>query len=196
MNDDVTISRASLAAEASIALITALDAELADLYPEPGATHFRLHPDEVAAGNGAFLVAYRGNEPVGCGAVRLLEPGAAVSIVLSTASALRSPGRAGLDATVTRISRPRPTAEIKRMYVAPSARGGGLGRRLLDALEAEAHALGAHQLVLETGTRQTAAIALYRASGFEPIPLYGEYRKSPDTSLCMAKPLEQHADQE
>jgi putative acetyltransferase len=81
------------------------------------------------------------------------------------------------------------TGELKRMYVAPAARGTGLGRRLVAALEAEARALGLRRLVLETGTRQEAAIALYRATGFETIPLYGEYLRSPDTSLCMGKEL-------
>lgn len=81
------------------------------------------------------------------------------------------------------------TGELKRMYVAPAARGMGLGRRLLDALEAEARALGLRRLVLETGTRQHAAIALYRATGFEPIPLYGEYLSSPETSVCLGKEL-------
>jgi GNAT superfamily N-acetyltransferase len=81
------------------------------------------------------------------------------------------------------------TGELKRMYVAPAARGTGLGRRLVDALEAEARALGLRRLVLETGTRQHAAIALYRATGFEPIPLYGEYLSSPDTSVCLGKEL-------
>ena len=81
------------------------------------------------------------------------------------------------------------TAELKRMYVDPSVRGRGLGRRLVAALETEAGALGARRLVLETGVRQTAALALYRATGFEPIPLYGEYCLSPETSVCLGKDL-------
>lgn len=81
------------------------------------------------------------------------------------------------------------TGELKRMYVAPTERGTGLGRRLVAALEAEARALGVRRLVLETGIRQTAALALYRATGFEPIPLYGEYGLSPATSVCLGKAL-------
>lgn len=81
------------------------------------------------------------------------------------------------------------TGELKRMYVIPAERGRGLGRRLLDALEAEARSLGVRRLVLETGTRQTAALALYRATGFQPIPLYGEYLRSPETSVCLGKEL-------
>ena len=81
------------------------------------------------------------------------------------------------------------TGELKRMYMAPSARGKGLGRQLVAALEAETRSLGARRLVLETGTRQHAALALYRAAGFQPIPLYGEYCLSPDTSVCLGKGL-------
>lgn len=84
------------------------------------------------------------------------------------------------------------TAELKRMYVVPLARGQGLGRRLVDALEAEARTLGARRLVLETGTRQHAALGLYRASGFRSIPLFGVYRLSPETSVCLGKDIEQH----
>lgn len=59
----------------------------------------------------------------------------------------------------------------------------------MTSLEAEAKALGAQRLVLETGIRQTAALALYRATGFQPIPLYGEYLQSPATSVCLGKEL-------
>lgn len=81
------------------------------------------------------------------------------------------------------------TGELKRMYMAPAVRGRGLGRQLVSALEAEARALGARRLILETGIRQAAAIALYRGCGFQPIPLYGEYLQSAETSLCFGKEL-------
>ena len=136
----ITIARAELTAEIGRALIGALNAELAGMYPEPGANHFRLDPGEVAEGRGAFLVVYLDGAPVGCGALRVLDA---------------------------------ETAELKRMYVAPKERGRGLGRRL----------------VLETGIRQAAALALYRATGFESIPLYGEYRSSAETSVCLGKEL-------
>lgn len=152
----VTIARASLAAPSSQALIAALNAELLGVYPEPGATHFKVDAEEVAEGKGAFLVVKLGETPVGCGAVRLLDA---------------------------------DTAELKRMYTAPEVRGSGLGRLLVVALEAEARALGASRLVLETGVRQHAALALYRNTGFTPIPLYGEYGLSPDTSICLGKAL-------
>jgi putative acetyltransferase len=58
-------------------LITALNAELESIYPEDGANFFRLDPEEVAEGRGAFLVAYLDDKPIGCGAIRLNEPGVA-----------------------------------------------------------------------------------------------------------------------
>jgi GNAT superfamily N-acetyltransferase len=82
-------------------------------------------------------------------------------------------------------------AEIKRMYVAPTARGVGIGRQILGALEAEARRLGAQRLVLETGPRQPEALALYARAGFIQIPLFGEYLDTPypELSVCMAKDL-------
>jgi len=81
--------------------------------------------------------------------------------------------------------------EIKRMYVAPTARGHGVGRQMLNVLEDEARRLGARRLLLETGPRQPEAITLYERAGFTQIPLYGEYLHTPhpDLSVCMAKDL-------
>ncbi len=81
------------------------------------------------------------------------------------------------------------TAEIKRMYVDPSVRGRGIGRELVAALESEARLLGVTRVVLETGTRLTRAIRMYEACGYERIPLFGEYLRSPETSLCFGKTL-------
>jgi GNAT superfamily N-acetyltransferase len=55
-------------------LISALNQELDDRYPEEGANHFDLAAEEVAEGRGAFFVAYIEGEPVGCGAVRRIAP--------------------------------------------------------------------------------------------------------------------------
>jgi putative acetyltransferase len=80
------------------------------------------------------------------------------------------------------------SVELKRMYVAPVARGRGVARRLLAALEAEAIALGAARMLLETGARQHQAIAMYTRAGYAPIAPFGEYPICP-LSLCMAKDL-------
>ena len=55
--ETITITRAALADEAGRALITELNAELSGTYPEPGANHFGLDPEEVAPGRaGAWRV--------------------------------------------------------------------------------------------------------------------------------------------
>lgn len=58
---------------------------------------------------------------------------------------------------------------LKRMWVAESARGLGLGRRLLEALEAETRVLGLTTLRLETNKALKEAIALYRSAGYRQV---------------------------
>lgn len=63
-------------------------------------------------------------------------------------------------------------AEVKRLYVMPEARGMGLARRLMAAVEDQARALGYARLRLDTNRALTPAIALYRATGWQEIPAY------------------------
>ena len=63
-------------------------------------------------------------------------------------------------------------AEIKRMFVVPAARGRGIGRRVLDELEAVAGELGYRRLRLDTAQSMTTAMALYRAAGYRDIEDY------------------------
>jgi drug/metabolite transporter (DMT)-like permease/GNAT superfamily N-acetyltransferase len=63
-------------------------------------------------------------------------------------------------------------AELKRMYVAPAARGHGHGRRLLAEIEAAARERGYTRLRLDTGEPMPEAQALYRSAGFREIPDY------------------------
>ncbi|MGA5878224.1 GNAT family N-acetyltransferase [Streptomyces cellulosae] len=79
-------------------------------------------------------------------------------------------------------------AELKRMYVVEEMRGRGLARRILAALEEDARAAGRVRMVLETGTKQPEAIALYTSSGYEPCEKFGYYRFH-EESLCYAKYL-------
>ncbi|MFD7712747.1 GNAT family N-acetyltransferase [Streptomyces sp. NPDC059786] len=79
-------------------------------------------------------------------------------------------------------------AELKRMFVLTEARGLGLARRILAALEADARAAGRRRMVLETGTKQPEAMALYASSGYEPCAKFGLYRHH-DGSRCYAKNL-------
>jgi GNAT superfamily N-acetyltransferase len=78
--------------------------------------------------------------------------------------------------------------EVKRMYVVPAARGRGLGRRLLEELEAEARRLGYGSVVLETGDRQREAVGLYESTGYERMPCYPPY-DSRELSICYEKRL-------
>ncbi len=59
--------------------------------------------------------------------------------------------------------------EIKRMYVVPEARGQGVGRELLQALENAARELGYRVVRLDTGPRQPSAERMYRDAGYRPI---------------------------
>lgn len=79
-------------------------------------------------------------------------------------------------------------AELKRMYVIEQMRGRGLARRVLAALEEDARAAGRVRVVLETGTKQPEAIALYTSSGYEPCEKFGYYRFH-EESRCYAKTL-------
>ncbi|MBP2053437.1 GNAT superfamily N-acetyltransferase [Streptomyces griseochromogenes] len=79
-------------------------------------------------------------------------------------------------------------AELKRMFVVARMRGRGLARRMLTALEEDARAAGRIRMVLETGTKQPEAIALYTSSGYAPCVKFGYYRHYED-SRCFAKEL-------
>ncbi len=111
---------------------------------------------------GSFFVGYLDGEPVATGAWRRRTD---VSYTGTTA-----------------------TAELKRMYVAPRARGRGLARAMLAHLERTAHEAGAEVMVLETGERQPEAIALYESTGYVRVPGFGYYADAP-LSRCYARAL-------
>jgi ribosomal protein S18 acetylase RimI-like enzyme len=65
-------------------------------------------------------------------------------------------------------------AEIKRMWVAESARGLGIGRRLLTALEDEARASGKRRIRLDTNKNLREAISMYRAAGYDEVAPFND----------------------
>ncbi|MEW1753250.1 GNAT family N-acetyltransferase [Streptomyces angustmyceticus] len=121
-----------------------------------------LDPAMFTPPHGTYLIAYDGARPLATGGWRRQEESAE--------------GYAAGD------------AEIKRMFVVAEARGRGLARRILAALEADARAAGRSRMVLETGTEQPEALSLYASSGYVLVEKFGLYRTY-DDSRCMAKSL-------
>ncbi|GAB2609170.1 N-acetyltransferase [Paractinoplanes abujensis] len=80
------------------------------------------------------------------------------------------------------------SAEIKRMYVTPPARGTGVSTAILRALEAAALTRGWTTMRLETGPGQPDAIRFYEREGYKQIPLYGHYIGS-TISVCYERTL-------
>jgi len=118
--------------------------------PSAGAT---AEPAEVRPPNGAFVVAYRSGETVGCGAIK---------------------------------HHSGDVTDIKRMWVAETARGLGLGRRLLEHLEGLARAHRATEVRLETSDVLPEAIALYRSAGYAEVPPFND---EPFADRWFSKPL-------
>ena len=79
-------------------------------------------------------------------------------------------------------------AELKRMFTTKAARGQGLARRLLAVIEESARAAGLERVILETGSKQPEAIALYESAGYVRIADFGYY-KDHDDVLSYAKAL-------
>jgi GNAT superfamily N-acetyltransferase len=77
-------------------------------------------------------------------------------------------------------------AEIKRMYVAPQARGRGLGRTVLRALERAARELGCHTVRLDTAATLTEAMSLYGSAGYVTI---ADYNRNPHATVWMERRL-------
>ena len=75
---------------------------------------------------------------------------------------------------------PDGACEIKRMYVAPGARGRGVARELLAALEETARSLGYTVARLDTGPRQENAQIMYESAGYRAI---GNFNANPMASF-------------
>ena len=120
-------------------------------------------PQELTRPAGLLLVARLGGDPIGCGALKF------------------DRGRP-VDA-----GQPVGPAELKRLWVSPSARGLGLGRRLLGALEQHARASGVSVVRLDTNRVLREAITLYRSTGYAEVPAYND---QPYAHLWFGKKLD------
>ncbi|WP_211175014.1 GNAT family N-acetyltransferase [Pseudonocardia xinjiangensis] len=145
----------------ALSLVAGLQQEYRVRYGDEDSTP--LDPREFDAPDGWFVVGYVAGEPVACGGWR---------------------ARDDRDDPALRAG----DAEIKRMFVATEHRGRGYARAVLAELERTAAAAGRRRAVLESGTAQPEAMALYPSAGYEPVPSFGHYRDSPN-SRFFAKPL-------
>jgi ribosomal protein S18 acetylase RimI-like enzyme len=80
-------------------------------------------------------------------------------------------------------------AEIKKMFVRPEWRGRGIGRDILCQLEDHAAASGFQSVILETGVRNTAALALYAAMGYRPRSRFAVAYRDPAVNRAFSKLL-------
>lgn len=92
----------------------------------------------------------------------------------------------------------RRTSTMARLYsfcIHPEARGGGNGRRLLDALEAEARRRGCTRMQLEVRADNRGAIALYRRMGYQALYWLDDYYSDGCAGWKMTKPLTDRAEE-
>ncbi len=80
------------------------------------------------------------------------------------------------------------TMEVKRMFTSPENRGKGFAGIILNELENWASEMNFEKCILETGKRQAEAIRLYKKSGYDIIPNYGQYAGI-ENSVCFKKDL-------
>jgi len=74
-------------------------------------------------------------------------------------------------------------AEVKRMYVRPSARGRGVAQAILGRLVEEARLRGVNRIALETGDTQHAAMRFYERAGFARCGVFGVYATMPPNAI-------------
>jgi putative acetyltransferase len=83
---------------------------------------------------------------------------------------------------------PGQAAEMKRVFVTAEARGQGIGRAIVEAVECGAAAEGVRRMYLETGVKSDEAIQLYRRLGYAECGRFAGYAPDP-LSVFMVKSL-------
>ena len=148
---ELIITTENTPSQECLALIAEMTAEVSQRYQLDHSVTSAFNPSDAAL----FVLARLDGKPVGCGALRPLEP---------------------------------TVAEVKRMYVLPEARGHGIARKILLALEHVAHQQGYTHTRLQTGLLQPDAIHLYESTGYHRIPCQGHLAQDP-LSICFEKQL-------
>lgn len=161
---DLRIEQLSITHPDAQLLVEAVQQEYVERYG--GRDDTPMDPTELAPPAGACFVGYVDERPVTMGAWRFRED-------------------------VSRLGSTRP-AEVKRMYVDLSARRQGFAHRMLTHLETTARVAGADAMILETGTAQPEAMALYEAAGYVPVEPFGHYAWSP-RNRCYGRVLDDAA---
>lgn len=163
--NDPEIRRVGFGALTARRLVLAQQFEIGLMYHEESSAYAVLDApgkpteyDFSDGARGAFFVAYLDGRPAGCGGIRTFS----------------------YDAP--------DTAEIKRMYTRPEARGYGIARAVVVALEDAARSFRYQSVRLETGLVQPAAIALYEKMNYRRTARYGKYAGDP-LSRCYQKVL-------
>jgi putative acetyltransferase len=80
------------------------------------------------------------------------------------------------------------TVELKRMFTINEERGQSIGKLIVEEFEKWSFELHFKRMILETGVKQSSAIAMYQKIGFQITENYGEYKGNPN-SICMAKDI-------
>lgn len=133
----------------------------------------------IAALNAYLLSVYRAEECHHLTVEELMRPDVSFRVARDGGTAL----------AIGALRRLGPAdGEVKRMWTAPAARGRGLGRLILRDIEAEARRTGLERLLLETGAKLTAAVALYRSEGFVERGPFHDYAEN-GASLFLEKRL-------
>ncbi len=154
-----TVNIESVYTDDALLLITQLSRELAQRYHEDTSQgSANFRPTDMDVAGAFFAVARLEGVAVGCGAIRPWD------------------------------ENPKQIAEVKRMFVQPEARGHGISRLILACLEEAARTYGYAATILETGTRNPEAIALYERSGYTRCDCWGKYLHT-SWSLCYRKAL-------
>jgi pimeloyl-ACP methyl ester carboxylesterase/GNAT superfamily N-acetyltransferase len=152
--NDIRLAEEPYDGPAAGVLVPNYVAEIRAMYPDwtPDVPP-HLTAQDVEPPSGRWLVAYRNGQPVGCAALKRLDP---------------------------------TTAEIKRVYVAPEARGRGVARALLGRLEEIARDVGYTTIRMDTGARQPASVVLFTKVGYQQI---ADYNGNPVAAYWFEKRL-------